>query len=72
MVLKHKLFSLEYAILFLLFNFLIPITVRSESERLQSLTEMQAHKMAEYVMYIKELEDRELILTQKVSIFSLN
>ncbi|CDP05178.1 unnamed protein product [Coffea canephora] len=39
---------------------------RSESERLQSLTEMQAHKMAEYVMYSKELEDRELILTQKV------
>lgn len=44
---------------------------RSETERLQSLTEIQGHKIAENILYIKELEDRELILTQNVSFFSV-
>ncbi|KAL3524290.1 hypothetical protein ACH5RR_017124 [Cinchona calisaya] len=39
---------------------------RSETERLQSLAEIQGHKIAENILYIKELEDRELMLTQNV------
>ncbi|KAI5347069.1 hypothetical protein L3X38_014948 [Prunus dulcis] len=39
---------------------------RSDTERLQSLTEKQAQEIAENVQYIKELEDRERLLTQNV------
>ncbi|KAF5959995.1 hypothetical protein HYC85_001204 [Camellia sinensis] len=39
---------------------------RSDTERLQSLTEKQAQKIAENAMYIKELEDRETMLSQNV------
>ncbi|KAI3920200.1 hypothetical protein MKX01_017857 [Papaver californicum] len=39
---------------------------RSETERLQSLTEKQAHKIAELTLYIKDLEERETILSQNV------
>ncbi|GMP24531.1 hypothetical protein CsSME_00001766 [Camellia sinensis var. sinensis] len=37
-----------------------------DTERLQSLTEKQAQKIAENAMYIKELEDRETMLSQNV------
>ena len=40
---------------------------RSDTERLQSLTEKQAQNIAENELYIKELEDREMMLTQNVS-----
>lgn len=39
---------------------------RSDTERLHSLTEKQAQEIAENVQYIKELEDRERLLTQNV------
>ncbi|XP_022737053.1 uncharacterized protein At3g49055 [Durio zibethinus] len=39
---------------------------RSDTERLQSLTEKQAQKIEENTLYIKELEDRERILAQNV------
>ncbi|XP_057481071.1 uncharacterized protein At3g49055-like isoform X3 [Actinidia eriantha] len=39
---------------------------RSDTERLQSLTEKQAQNIAENELYIKELEDREMMLTQNV------
>lgn len=39
---------------------------RSDNERLQSLTEKQAQKIAENTLYIKELEDRETVLAQNV------
>ncbi|KAL6320642.1 hypothetical protein AAG906_008642 [Vitis piasezkii] len=39
---------------------------RSDTERLQSLTEKQAQKIAENTLYIKELEDREMVLAQNV------
>ncbi|GFY84184.1 hypothetical protein Acr_03g0009580 [Actinidia rufa] len=38
----------------------------SDTERLQSLTEKQAQNIAENELYIKELEDREMMLTQNV------
>ncbi|GMH18393.1 hypothetical protein Nepgr_020234 [Nepenthes gracilis] len=38
----------------------------SDIERLQSLTEKQAQQIAEQAMYIKELEDREIMLTENV------
>lgn len=41
---------------------------RSDTERLQSLTEKQAQKIAENTLYIKELEDREMVLAQNVII----
>lgn len=41
---------------------------RSDTERLQSLTEKQAQKLEENTLYIKELEDREMVLAQNVSI----
>lgn len=37
---------------------------RSDTERLQSLTEKQAKKIEENALYIKELEDRERVLAQ--------
>ncbi|KAG4172179.1 hypothetical protein ERO13_A12G256200v2 [Gossypium hirsutum] len=39
---------------------------RSDTERLQSLTEKQAQKLEENTLYIKELEDREMVLAQNV------
>ncbi|XP_021892058.1 uncharacterized protein At3g49055 isoform X2 [Carica papaya] len=39
---------------------------RSDTERLQSLTEKQAQKIEENTLYIKELEDRERVLTRNV------
>ncbi|KAM5557374.1 uncharacterized protein ABKV19_024649 [Rosa sericea] len=39
---------------------------RSDTERLQSLTEKQAQQIAENMLYIKELEDRERVLTENV------
>ncbi|XP_015888623.3 uncharacterized protein At3g49055 [Ziziphus jujuba] len=39
---------------------------RSDTERLQSLTEKQAQDIAENMLYIKELEDRERVLAQNV------
>ncbi|KAE8664031.1 hypothetical protein F3Y22_tig00112857pilonHSYRG00163 [Hibiscus syriacus] len=39
---------------------------RSDNERLQSLTEKQVQKIEENTPYIKELEDREMVLAQKV------
>ncbi|KAL6127142.1 hypothetical protein ACLB2K_075185 [Fragaria x ananassa] len=39
---------------------------RSDTERLQSLTEKQTQQIAENMLYIKELEDRERILTENV------
>ncbi|XP_043716564.1 uncharacterized protein At3g49055 [Telopea speciosissima] len=39
---------------------------RSDTERLQSLTEKQAQKIAESALYIKELEERESMLAQNV------
>ncbi|KAK9292786.1 hypothetical protein L1049_020766 [Liquidambar formosana] len=39
---------------------------RSDTERLQSLTEKQAQKIAENTLYIKELEHRETLLAQNV------
>ncbi|KAI8564840.1 hypothetical protein RHMOL_Rhmol03G0213600 [Rhododendron molle] len=39
---------------------------RSDTERLQTLMEKQAQKIAENTFYIKELEDRETMLTQNV------
>ncbi|KAI3850554.1 hypothetical protein MKX03_003990 [Papaver bracteatum] len=39
---------------------------RSETERLQSLTEKQAHEIAELTLYIKDLEERETSLSQNV------
>lgn len=40
---------------------------RSDTERLQSLAEKQAQDIAENMLYIKELEDRERILAQNVA-----
>lgn len=42
------------------------LCARSDTERLQSLTEKQAQEIAENVQYIKELEVRERLLTQNV------
>ncbi|KAI4351711.1 hypothetical protein L6164_006042 [Bauhinia variegata] len=42
---------------------------RSETERLQCLTEKQAKDIAENKLYIKELEDRERVLAQNVEEF---
>ncbi|XVF12520.1 hypothetical protein REPUB_Repub08aG0125500 [Reevesia pubescens] len=39
---------------------------RSDTERLQSFTDKQAQKIEENTLYIKELEDRERVLTQNV------
>ncbi|XP_035540308.1 uncharacterized protein At3g49055-like [Juglans regia] len=39
---------------------------RSDTERLQSLTEKQAQQIAENTLYIKELEDRERVLAQNI------
>ncbi|GAB2249846.1 hypothetical protein Droror1_Dr00013205 [Drosera rotundifolia] len=39
---------------------------RSDIERLQNLSEKQAQQISEQSLYIKELEDRETILTQNV------
>ncbi|KAK6925834.1 hypothetical protein RJ641_007553 [Dillenia turbinata] len=39
---------------------------RSDTERLQSLTEKQSQKIVENTLYIKELEDRETMLAQNV------
>ncbi|MCL7035168.1 hypothetical protein MKW94_029118 [Papaver nudicaule] len=39
---------------------------RSETERLQSLTEKQAYEIAELTLYIKDLEERETVLSQNV------
>ncbi|XP_041010108.1 uncharacterized protein At3g49055 [Juglans microcarpa x Juglans regia] len=39
---------------------------RSDTERLQSLTEKQAQQITENTLYIKELEDRERVLAQNV------
>lgn len=41
---------------------------RSDTERLQSLTEKQAETIEENVLNIKELEDRERVLAQNVII----
>ncbi|XP_052204742.1 uncharacterized protein At3g49055 isoform X2 [Diospyros lotus] len=42
---------------------------RSDTERLQSLTEIQAQKISENALYIKALEDRETMLAQNVEEF---
>ncbi|WCJ36669.1 hypothetical protein M5689_017855 [Euphorbia peplus] len=39
---------------------------RSDNERLQSLTEKQARQIEDNLLYIKDLEDRERVLTQNV------
>ncbi|XP_059667101.1 uncharacterized protein At3g49055 [Cornus florida] len=39
---------------------------RSDTERLQSLTEKQAQIIAENTSYIKEMEDREIIVAQNI------
>ncbi|XP_021713550.1 uncharacterized protein At3g49055-like [Chenopodium quinoa] len=39
---------------------------RFETERLQSLTEKQAQKITEQIIYIKELEERETLLSKNV------
>ncbi|XP_050385419.1 uncharacterized protein At3g49055 [Argentina anserina] len=39
---------------------------RSDTERLQTLTEKQTQQIAENMLYIKELEDRERVLTENV------
>ena len=39
---------------------------RSDTERLQSLTQKQSKEIAENTLYIKELEDREMMLAQNV------
>ncbi|KAI3833379.1 hypothetical protein MKW92_017711 [Papaver armeniacum] len=39
---------------------------RSETERLQSLTEKQAHEIAELTLYTKDLEQRETSLSENV------
>ncbi|XP_057427591.1 uncharacterized protein At3g49055 isoform X3 [Lotus japonicus] len=44
---------------------------RSDTERLQCLTEKQAKEIVENKHYIKELEDRERILTQNVEEFMM-
>ncbi|XP_062120392.1 uncharacterized protein At3g49055-like isoform X2 [Humulus lupulus] len=44
---------------------------RSDTERLQSLTEKQAQTIEENKLYIKELEERERVLTQNVEEFLL-
>ncbi|KAF8365121.1 hypothetical protein HHK36_032864 [Tetracentron sinense] len=44
---------------------------RSDTERLQGLTEKQAQKIAENTLYIKELEERENTLAQNVEEFMM-
>ncbi|GAV79308.1 hypothetical protein CFOL_v3_22773 [Cephalotus follicularis] len=39
---------------------------RSDNERLQSLTEKQAQKIEENMLYIRELEDRESVLVRNI------
>lgn len=46
--------------------------VRSDNERLQSLTTKQAQEITENALYIKELEERERLLAQNVMIWSIN
>lgn len=48
-----------------MFNYLV--TARSGMGSLQILSDKQSQKLAENMIYIKELEDREMMLTQKVS-----
>ena len=43
---------------------------RSDTERLQSLAEKQAQDIAENMLYIKELEDRERMLAKNVGQFT--
>lgn len=43
------------------------VQCRSETEQLLSLTEKQAQQITEQGDYIKEMEDRERILTQNVN-----
>ena len=45
---------------------------RSDTERLQCLTEKQAKEIVENKLYIKELEDRERILAQNVTTYLIN
>ena len=45
------------------------VYARSDTERLQSLTEKQAQQITENTQYIKELEDRERVLVQNVIIY---
>lgn len=62
-----NLVMLEYILSgFLLLNY--RLFARSDTERLQSLTEKQAQDIAENMLYIKELEDRERMLAQNVVI----
>jgi hypothetical protein len=42
--------------------------VRSDAERLQSLVQKQDKEIAENILYIKELEDRERVQAQNVII----
>lgn len=42
------------------------VYARSDTERLQSLTEKQAQQITGNTLYIKELEDRERALIQNV------
>ena len=49
-------------------SYLLLLLCRSDTERLQYLTEKQAQKIEENTLYIKELEDRERVLAQNVSI----
>ena len=46
--------------------FYFQLHARSDTERLQVLTEKQAKEITENKLYIKELEDRERILAQNV------
>lgn len=59
----HSLYLLYLAM------YLFLIYARSDTERLQSLTEKQAQQIAENTLYIKELEDRERVLAQNVIIY---
>lgn len=45
--------------------------VRSDNERLESLTTKQAQQITENSLYIKELEERERLLAQNVMIWSI-
>lgn len=46
--------------------------VRSDTERLQSLTNKQAQEITECKLYISELEERERLLAQNVRLGVLN
>ncbi|THG07723.1 hypothetical protein TEA_029079 [Camellia sinensis var. sinensis] len=63
---EKNLMSFEEDVVLACHPSLVAAIGRSDTERLQSLTEKQAQKIAENAMYIKELEDRETMLSQNV------